>query len=72
VCVNKADVYPAGAEQIEAYCREHSIEIVGHIPFDATVTEAMVHGKPVTAYQPGAPASRAMHDIWQRLVSLVQ
>ena len=23
VCINKADIYPAGAAQIEAYCREH-------------------------------------------------
>jgi MinD superfamily P-loop ATPase len=67
VCINKADVYPAGAEQIQAYCREHSLEVVGRIPFDATVTEAMVHGEPVTAYRPDALASRALHDIWQRV-----
>lgn len=65
VCINKADVYPAGAEQIETYCHAHGMEMVGCIPFDTTVTEAMVHGEPVTAYQPGAPASRAMADIWQ-------
>jgi MinD superfamily P-loop ATPase len=69
VCINKADVYPAGAEQIEAYCRVHGIEMVGHIPFDAAVTEAMVHGEPVTAYRPDALASQAMRDIWQRVAS---
>jgi MinD superfamily P-loop ATPase len=66
ICINKADVYPAGVEQIEAYCREHSIEMVGRIPFDATVTEAMVQGEPVTAYRPDAPASQAIVEIWQR------
>ncbi len=69
VCINKADVYPPGAAQIEAYCRAHGIEMMGHIPFDATVTEAMVHGEPVIAYRPAASASQAMRDIWQRVAA---
>ena len=69
VCINKADVYPPGAAQIEAYCRAHGIEMMGHIPFDATVTEAMVHGEPVTAYRPAVSASQAMRDIWQRVAA---
>jgi MinD superfamily P-loop ATPase len=69
VCINKADVYPDGAAQIEAYCREHDIEIVGRIPFDQTVTEAMVNGEPVTAYRPDAPASRAMRAVWERIAT---
>ena len=65
VCINKADVYPDGAAQIEAHCREHAIEIVGRIPFDQTVTEAMVNGAPVTAYRADAPASRALRAVWE-------
>jgi MinD superfamily P-loop ATPase len=44
VCVNKADIYRKGMAQIEAYCQKRSVEVVGRIPFDATVTEAMVQG----------------------------
>jgi MinD superfamily P-loop ATPase len=69
VCINKFDVYPAGAARIEMYCRGQGIETVGCIPFDAVVTEAMVHGEPVTAYRPDAPASQAMRDIWQRVLT---
>ena len=65
VCVNKADLYPEGTAHIEAYCRAHDVEVIGHIAFDATVTEAMVHGEPVTAYRPDAPASRAISRVWQ-------
>jgi MinD superfamily P-loop ATPase len=67
VCINKADIYPAGTAQIEAYCQERNIEVVGHIPFDATVTEAMVQGQPVTAFSPAAPASQALIAVWQRI-----
>jgi MinD superfamily P-loop ATPase len=65
VCINKADIYPAGAAKIEEYCRIHDLDLVGRIPFDATVTEAMMNGEPVTAYRPDSPASQAILNIWQ-------
>jgi MinD superfamily P-loop ATPase len=68
VCVNKADVYPAGAEEIESFCRENGIETVGRIPFDVTVTAAMVAGEAVTAFQPEAPSSVAIRQVWERVV----
>ncbi|MCL4393291.1 MAG: ATP-binding protein [Chloroflexi bacterium] len=67
VCINKADIHPAGTAQIEAYCGEQAIPVVGQIPFDESVTEAMIRGEPVTAYHPEAPASRAIRAIWQRV-----
>jgi MinD superfamily P-loop ATPase len=68
VCINKADIYPLGSKLIEAYCWDNDFEIAGKIPFDETVTEAMVHGEPVTAYQPDAPASRAIVEVWRSVV----
>jgi len=64
VCINKADIYPAGAVQIGAFCQEQGIEMIGKIPFDTTVTEAMVQGQSVTAYQPESPASQALVSLW--------
>jgi MinD superfamily P-loop ATPase len=69
VCVNKADLYPQGTAQIEAYCHAHGIEVIGHVPFDVSVTEAMVRGEPVTAYRPDAAASQAILHIWQRVAT---
>lgn len=64
VCINKADLYAQGAAEIEAFCQENSIKVVGRIPFDASVTEAMVQGQSVTAFAPDAPASRALAKVW--------
>jgi MinD superfamily P-loop ATPase len=69
VCVNKADLYPQGTAKIKAYCHAHGIEVIGHIPFDASVTEAMVRGQTVTAYRPDAPASQAIVHIWQQVAA---
>jgi MinD superfamily P-loop ATPase len=68
VCINKADIYPLGSKLIEAYCWDNDFEIADKIPFDETVTEAMVHGEPVTAYRPDAPASRAIAEVWRSVV----
>ena len=68
VCINKADIYLLGSKLIEAYCWDNDFEIAGKIPFDEAVTEAMVHGEPVTAYRPEAPASLAIVDVWRSVV----
>ncbi len=71
VCINKADIYPAGAAQIESFCQEQNIEVVGLIPFDLSVTEAMVQGQPVTAYRPTDPASLMLLDTWKKVIALL-
>jgi MinD superfamily P-loop ATPase len=71
VCINKADIYPQGAAEIENFCREKEIKIVGQIPFDLTVTHAMVQGQSVTSFDPQAPASRALYQIWEEVLGAV-
>jgi len=71
VCINKADVYHAGSRRVAEYCGTQGIQVVGRIPFDPTVTKAMVQGNPVTSHQPDAPASRAIAALWNRVASLL-
>jgi MinD superfamily P-loop ATPase len=72
VCINKADIYPEGAAEIEAFCRSEGIPVVGCVPFDTTVTEAMVQGQPVTFFQPDAPASRALRRVWEMVADRIE
>jgi MinD superfamily P-loop ATPase len=69
VCINKADLYPAGTDTITAYCQEKGLPMIGLIPFDLSVTEAMVHGQVITAYQPDCPVIRALHEIWHAILA---
>jgi MinD superfamily P-loop ATPase len=64
VCVNKFDINTDKAQEIDRYCVARGIPVVGHIPFDTVVTEAMVQGKPVTAYQDG-PVSAELCRVWE-------
>jgi MinD superfamily P-loop ATPase len=72
VCINKADIYLEGTTQIKEFCQANGIQVVGKIPFDTSVTEAMVQGEPVTAYRQKAPASIALKDSWSQVVSQFQ
>jgi MinD superfamily P-loop ATPase len=67
VVINKADIYPEGSAQIEAICTKLGVELIGQIPFDPIVSEAMLNGEPVTAYWTEAPSSQVLATIWQTL-----
>jgi MinD superfamily P-loop ATPase len=64
VLINKADVSPAHSASIEACCRAQGIPLVGKLPYDVVVTEAMVQGQPVTTYQPGGAMASALREVW--------
>jgi MinD superfamily P-loop ATPase len=65
VCINKADLYPAGTDTITGYCQQHGLPIIGQLPFDLSITEAMVRGQTITEYLPDSPISHALREIWQ-------
>jgi len=70
VCVNKADLNVRQADAIAAFCAEQNVEMVGRIPFDQVVTEAMVQGQPVTAYSDNGcenSVAEALEDMWSRI-----
>ena len=66
VVVNKADINPKLAEALEALCRTQGIEVVGQIPYDPVITEAMVHGQPVTSYTDEG-VTEILKLIWKRV-----
>lgn len=68
VVINKYDINPQKSEEIEKYCEEDNIEIIGRIPFDEDVVRANVHGKAVVEFSNG-PASRAIREIFEKIRS---
>jgi MinD superfamily P-loop ATPase len=72
VVINKADIYPQGSAQIRQYCQKHEIELIGEIPYDETITHALVNGEPVTTWKPDAPASLAIKAIWALVEKRIQ
>jgi len=68
VCINKYDLNIKNTQDIENFCQANGIEIVGKIPFNTIVTEALVVGKPVVEYSNGEVSAR-IKDLWERIKS---
>ena len=68
VCINKHDIHPANTRQIEAYCLEKGIEVVGKIPFHRGVIEAMVVGKTVIEAEVPEVAP-TVREVWERVMT---
>jgi MinD superfamily P-loop ATPase len=67
ICINKADIYPAGCETIYKYALEEGAAVIGEIPYDPAITNAMVRGMAVNSFAPTSPSALAIEKIWQIL-----
>ena len=72
VCINKFDLYAQGTARIQTYCADKKLPIVGKVPFDTVVTEAMVQGQPVTAYRPDSAVSQALRAAWRQVLAALE
>ena len=66
VVINKYDLNEEKSREIEKYCEDEKIEIIGRIPFDPDVVKANVYGKAVVEYSEG-PASKAIREIFEKV-----
>ncbi|MGQ9672250.1 MAG: ATP-binding protein [Candidatus Aminicenantales bacterium] len=69
-CINKFDLNLRMARQIEEWCDENSVPLVGKIPFEEAVTLSLVQGLPITEFSDN-PVSEEINKVWPRLVSLL-
>lgn len=68
--INKADLSPTRAGEITSFCAARDIPLVGRIPFDTVVTEAMVAGLPVTEFS-DRPVSHVLVDTWSIIMEML-
>lgn len=66
VCVNKFDVNLVNTKEIESYCNSLQIPVVGLIPFDKTVVQAVNRCQSIADY-PDSPAGKAILSIWENI-----
>ena len=69
VVVNKYDINEVNSSDIDDYCSDEGIVILGHVPFDLEVTKSMVAGKPIVLYNKDSRASLAISKVWENLVA---
>jgi MinD superfamily P-loop ATPase len=65
VLVNKSDLSPAKSKQIERYCGEVGVEVVGRIPYASIVAGAVVAGQPIVIHSPNHLISARIRRLWE-------
>ena len=66
VVINKADLNSEQARRIEEIAAAHGSRVIGRIPFDRGVNDALMAGKTVIAFGESAAAT-AIRDVWKNL-----
>lgn len=65
VCINKHDTDEENTEQIEMFCQQNSINVVGKIPYDSKAIEAVNQGKTIVDID--CPSGKAAKEIYKKL-----
>lgn len=68
VCINKFDINLDNTSNIKELCRERGVEVVGCLPYDKTVTSAMILGKSVVEHDCG-DVSLEVKEMWKKVVA---
>lgn len=69
-CINKYDLNPEVAGEVESWCRERGIPVVGRIPFDPAIPESVVRGVPFVEHVSN-PTTDEIRRLWPILLKLI-
>ena len=64
VCINKHDLSPRLTRNIEESCGKKGLPVVGRIPFDPAVNEAVAAGRNLIEHAPHSEAAQALTVMW--------
>lgn len=65
--INKYDINGDVAGEIEAYLEQNAIPLLGKIPFDKRMVEAMVEGQTIVEYCPESDITRSIQAVWEQI-----
>jgi MinD superfamily P-loop ATPase len=72
VCINKWDLNPEISQRIADDCSREQIALVGGIPYDRVVSEALVRRKIVLEHDPQCAVAREIRNVWENLAALAE
>lgn len=67
ICINKYDINPELASQMEDFCKDNDIPVLGKIPYSKEFTNAMIKGKTVIENEPQSDISCKIKAMWKTI-----
>ena len=71
VVINKWDLNRDLSRQIKGFCSQKEIILLGQLPYDPAVVEAMVRGQTITEYQPDGTVE-LIRQMWTGIEALIE
>jgi MinD superfamily P-loop ATPase len=72
VCINKWDLNPEISQRIADDCSKEQVALVGRIPYDRVVSEALVQRKILLEYDPQGAVAREIRSVWKNVAALAE
>lgn len=69
VIINKYDLDVKLTNDIKNWCKENQLEIIGKIPFDPLIVEAMVNCMSIYEWAPDSAANKSIREAFKTLVN---
>jgi MinD superfamily P-loop ATPase len=69
VVLNKYDLNPAMSREVEDFCRDNELRLIGRLPHSPKVVEAMLAGLSISEYDP-QNLGTALRNVWSELMHL--
>jgi MinD superfamily P-loop ATPase len=70
VCINKFDINPENSHQIASYCKNHGSRLIGQVPYEPKVVEALVNRKTVMDY-PCNDVQEIVLNMWREVEAIL-
>ncbi len=67
VVINKADLNLRKSKEIESFCKEKDIPVVGQLPYDPIMYKAVVAGQTIIEYAPNHQLSTNLQNLWEKV-----
>jgi MinD superfamily P-loop ATPase len=71
VCINKSTINLENTSKIEQYCKKNTIMIVGKLPYDTTITKAMIHEQSIIEFSDGI-LSQKIREMWNNILEILK
>ncbi|PLW93294.1 MAG: (4Fe-4S)-binding protein [Marinilabiliales bacterium] len=68
VIINKYSLNEKISNEIENWCTDNELKVIGKIPFDPVFHKAVQARMPIPDFQPGHPVSKLLFECWKSII----
>ena len=70
ICINKFDINPEKAAEIETKAKQRNIKVIGNIPYDTAITKAQIAGQNIIEYSNNG-VTKQIRSLWSSVTDVI-